>query len=48
MILVEFITEAEKAELDTTEYKAGSAVFCTDSNKFYLWTGDDWKGVTLS
>ena len=54
-----YMTESEKTEWETSSslsvtstsgsyYTTGSAVFCTDSSKLYIYNGTVWKGTTLS
>ena len=42
------MTESEKDALDTNDLLTGEMVFCTDSNKLYIYNGSAWKSVTLS
>jgi len=42
------MTEAEKDALSSDFLHTGFIVFCTDTNKLYIYNGDAWKSVTLS
>ena len=52
------MTESEKTEWETSSslsetatsgsyFTTGSAVFCTDSSKLYIYNGTAWKSTTL-
>ena len=54
-----YMTESEKTEWEASSslsvnatsgsyFTTGSAVFCTDSSKLYIYNGSIWKSVTLS
>tara|TARA_Y100001973_G_C5173420_1_gene320444 strand:- start:144 stop:323 length:180 start_codon:yes stop_codon:yes gene_type:complete len=53
-----YMTESDKAEWETSSslsdsqssgsfFTTGSSVFCTDSNKLYIYNGLSWKSTTL-
>ena len=53
------MTESDKTEWEASislsvnptsgsYFTTGSAVFCTDSSKLYIYNGSIWKSVTLS
>ena len=53
------MTESEKTEWETSSslsetatsgsyFTTGSAVFCTDSNKLYIYNGTAWKSSSFS
>ena len=53
------MTESEKTEWETSSslsenatsgsyFTTGSAVFCTDSNKLYIYNGTAWKSGSFS
>ena len=42
------MTETEKDALSTDEITAGLTIFCTDTNKLYIYNGSAWVSVTLS
>ena len=53
------MTESEKTEWEASSslseaatsgsyFTTGSAVFCTDSSKLYIYNGTTWKSTTLS
>jgi hypothetical protein len=41
------MTEAEKDAFDTNDLIIGEMIFCTDSNKLYIWN-NAWLSVTLT
>ena len=53
------MTESEKTEWEVSSslsvtatsgsyFTTGSAVFCTDTDKLYIYNGTAWRGTTLS
>jgi len=42
------MTEAEKNAISSDFLHTGFIVFCTDTNKLYIYNDDDWVSVTLS
>ncbi len=42
------MTEAEKDTISTDDLYTGFVVFCTDTNKLYIYNDDAWKSITLS
>jgi len=53
------MTESEKTEWETSSslsdtatsgsfFTTGSSVFCTDSNKLYIYNGTSWKSGSFS
>ena len=42
------MTEAEKDAISSDELHTGLLVFCTDTNKLYIYNNDAWVSVTLS
>ena len=42
------MTEAEKDAISADELYTGFVVFCTDTNKLYIYNDDAWKSITLS
>ncbi len=42
------MTEAEKDALSAEYLFTGLIVFCTDTNKLYIYNDDAWKSITLS
>ena len=42
------MTEAEKDALSTDEITVGLTIFCTDTNKLYIYNGSTWLSVQLS
>ena len=54
-----YMTESEKTEWETSSsmsvtatsgsyFTTGSSVFCTDSNKLYIYNGTSWKSGSFS
>ena len=53
-----YMTESEKTEWETSSsmsvtatsgsFTTGSSVFCTDSNKLYIYNGTAWKSGSLT
>ena len=54
-----YMTESEKTEWETSSslsvtatsgsfFTTGSAVFCTDSSKLYIYSGTTWKSGSFS
>ena len=55
---IKYMTDAEKVEWQTSSSNAqtndenpyfttGSVVFCTDTNKLWVYNGTAWKGTVL-
>ena len=42
------MTEAEKDAISSDDLHTGLVVFCTDTNKLYIYNNDAWVSVTLS
>ena len=42
------MTESEKDAISSDKLYEGLIIFCTDSNKLYIYNGSAWKSVTLS
>ena len=42
------MTESEKDTIAADDLYTGLIVFCTDTNKLYIYNGSAWKSVTLS
>ena len=42
------MTEAEKDAISSDDLHTGLLVFCTDTNKLYIYNNDAWVSVTLS
>ena len=42
------MTEAEKDAITGDDLYTGLIVFCTDSNKLYVYNNDTWVSTTLS
>ena len=42
------MTEAEKDAIVTDNLITGECVFCTDSNKLYIWNETGWVSITLT
>jgi len=42
------MTESEKDALTGDDLYTGLLVFCTDTNKLYIYNNDAWVSVTLS
>ena len=42
------MTESERQAISTDDLWDGYVVFCTDTNKLYIYNGSAWKSVTLS
>ena len=42
------MTEAEKDAISSDDLYTGFIVFCTDTNKLYIYNGSAWKSITLS
>ena len=42
------MTETEKDAISVDDLYTGLIVFCTDTNKLYIYNDDAWKSVTLS
>ena len=42
------MTEAEKDAISSDDLYTGLIIFCTDSNKLYVYNTDTWVSVTLS
>ncbi len=42
------MTESEKDAITNDDLYTGLTVFCTDSNKLYIYNTDSWVSITLS
>ena len=42
------MTEVEKDAIVTDDLITGECVFCTDSNKLYIWNETGWVSITLT
>ena len=42
------MTESEKNSISSDDLYTGFIVFCTDSNKLYVYNGSAWVSTTLS